>query len=1075
MSPIAINVAPFQRAKVNLLQPEDSKSLKSIIELLLFNAQHNPDHVFCLQLPSKQNNAIGNAISITHQQFYHAVNYCAQRLQEEIGIISSPTINEDRTVTKCSPVVLFLESNVGLLVHLLALLSLGVPVAVLSARLSPTAVHHLLSSIRARSAIVSPRLTSTMKEAIALEGQGQSVGIQMYVQRPYEDDLEKSRTLDLSAIKIDDGRHFVSENDRNVLILHSSGTTGLPKPIYQPHRYLLNFAECHQLGKEDIIGSVLSALPLFHPSKTLMSQGFGLVAPCLAMGAGKPFMLPPSNTIPTGSLMIELIHTFTPTALMTVPHILEEITALAPEQGVNALRPLEFVLSGGGPLKNSVAEILATSGVSLLAHFGTTECGPLGVVSVPAPDYDWHYWQLRQDINYRLDEVDASSSAEEKQYKLTIHPFGWDSPFELQDILISRGAEYRHHLRAAGRKDDLIVLVNGEKVIPRILESLLMQDRRVKSAVAFGEGRFEIGVIIESSYEIGDEELLKTALWPIIVEAGEQMDSHARISSPASIIFASPEKPIPRSDKGSILRRETYRVYEEEIADVYRELKDTEETNALDLQSDTLEMELKDLIQREIGWKIPPSQWDNGSDLFELGMNSLQAMRLHRLLLYAVPESQRGSMRVDLIYRNPSVSKLATALRDIKGTQTGHSESSESDIDEIIRQYSLSIQGKSIVLLTGSTGNLGSSLLAHFIASPTVEKIICLNRRPADPLTGQIDLLQRQLNIAESKGVSIGLKMASKIEIIPCDPTADLFGLSLKVYTQLISQTTHILHNAWPMDFKRSFASFQSQFQYLNSLIRLSLDIHNRRPSIKPRLLFVSSIAVVGQYPRTHGTCFVPEVPSDKASVIDDFGYGQAKYVCEEVLRAAAKTYPGLELGIVRVGQMSGSSTSGYWNPKEHIPTLVKFAGMTLSWIPMDAAAAVLGDILFSASLSGIYHLENPIRQAWQDILDVFASCMDINTVRVPFNQWLSNVQAAVEHQGTEDERMELHMLSDFFEKNFQRMATGRVILDTSRTRAVSRTLREVDEVSTEVVSKYVSQWRRNGTLGDHMCRIKST
>ena len=125
----------------------------------------------------------------------------------------------------------------------------------------------------------------------------------------------------------------------------------------------------------------------------------------------------------------------------------------------------------------------------------------------------------------------------------------------------------------------------------------------------------------------------------------------------------------------------------------------------------------------------------------------------------------------------------------------------------------------------------------------------------------------------------------------------------------------------------------------------------------------------------------------------------------------------------------------------------------------------MLGDILLGPSLSGIYHLENPIRQAWQDVLDIFASSLGINTVNVPFDQWLRNVQAAVHEDGTEDERMEYDMLADFLEKDFQHMATGRVILDTSRTRTVSRTLREAGEVSQEVVAKYVSEWRRNGAL----------
>lgn len=125
----------------------------------------------------------------------------------------------------------------------------------------------------------------------------------------------------------------------------------------------------------------------------------------------------------------------------------------------------------------------------------------------------------------------------------------------------------------------------------------------------------------------------------------------------------------------------------------------------------------------------------------------------------------------------------------------------------------------------------------------------------------------------------------------------------------------------------------------------------------------------------------------------------------------------------------------------------------------------MLSDILFAPSLSGIYHLENPIRQAWQDVLDIFASSLYINTVNVPFDQWLRNVQAAVQELGTEDERMEYDLLAEFLEKDFQRMATGKVILDTSRSRAVSETLREVGEISEEVVWKYVREWRRAGTL----------
>lgn len=79
-------------------------------------------------------------------------------------------------------------------------------------------------------------------------------------------------------------RQTVREDDRNVLILHSSGTTGmlmrmhkiqlllmtepgLPKAIPLAHRYVLGYAACHSFPPDkdmSVQGVNLSTLPLFH-------------------------------------------------------------------------------------------------------------------------------------------------------------------------------------------------------------------------------------------------------------------------------------------------------------------------------------------------------------------------------------------------------------------------------------------------------------------------------------------------------------------------------------------------------------------------------------------------------------------------------------------------------------------------------------------------------------------------------------------------------------------------------------------------------------------------------------------
>jgi acyl-coenzyme A synthetase/AMP-(fatty) acid ligase len=62
--------------------------------------------------------------------------------------------------------------------------------------------------------------------------------------------------------------YHANEKDRNAIILHSSGTTGLPKAIYQSQEYVLGYAANHCLSPEEAQGVNVSTLPLFHVSKS---------------------------------------------------------------------------------------------------------------------------------------------------------------------------------------------------------------------------------------------------------------------------------------------------------------------------------------------------------------------------------------------------------------------------------------------------------------------------------------------------------------------------------------------------------------------------------------------------------------------------------------------------------------------------------------------------------------------------------------------------------------------------------------------------------------------------------------
>lgn len=127
----------------------------------------------------------------------------------------------------------------------------------LSARLGPAAIRQLLTKTDASRILVSKRTKETALRALD-DSRVNPVLAPSY-----------SSFIGSHTIGQDSQITFASVPTRNdkpgAIILHSSGTTGLPKPIYLTHRYTLGYAACHRLTHAEAFGRVnLSTLPLYH-------------------------------------------------------------------------------------------------------------------------------------------------------------------------------------------------------------------------------------------------------------------------------------------------------------------------------------------------------------------------------------------------------------------------------------------------------------------------------------------------------------------------------------------------------------------------------------------------------------------------------------------------------------------------------------------------------------------------------------------------------------------------------------------------------------------------------------------
>ena len=672
-----------------------------------------------------------------------------------------------------------------------------------------------------------------------------------------------------------------------------------------------------------------------------------MLAPALSLSIGKPFALPSASSVPNAESTIRLLRASKSTSLMTVPLILEDLCYAADEAGIKALQPLDFVACGGGPMKTMVAEILSSRGIRLLNHCGATEIGALAPIFNPQPSYDWHYFVIRDDIGLRLEDVLEKPGC----VKLIGRAPGWDEDFIVQDFLQPNPKAPKREFQFLGRADDLIVLANGEKIRCTSLEATVANDPRITDAIAFGEGRNHIGLIIEvapdAQLDCSNPEqiaLFREEIWPTIEDANKDADSHGTISKNMIIITTSSHRPLPRTAKGSLARKEIFDLFSEKIDASYAEaeiadvepLPDTNHTPAL-------ENYIRSAVCKILGLTEEATTYSVDYDLFEMGMNSLQATKLHNILRMALDkklkaQSDKSLLSRGFVYSHPTIATQCEALAVLARNPHGSSRVNEPSRTELMNQAvdrhikAISDMGVAsnrskaeendeadgkIVIVTGSTGNLGSTLVFNLAQDPSISHIYCLNR-PSSSESSESDRQHRAFNKA---GICLPRHLWSKLHPLVAQPQEPNFGLSANIYTQL-QRASHIIHNAWPMDFNRSLASFESQLHYLDSIIELALQSTSRTP---PRILFTSSIAAVARHPLLARKTLVPEVPMEDPDVTAPFGYPEAKWVCEQILLKSAQLHPSsLEPMIVRIGQLTGSRTAASWASTEHLPSVFR-------------------------------------------------------------------------------------------------------------------------------------------------------
>jgi thioester reductase-like protein len=209
----------------------------------------------------------------------------------------------------------------------------------------------------------------------------------------------------------------------------------------------------------------------------------------------------------------------------------------------------------------------------------------------------------------------------------------------------------------------------------------------------------------------------------------------------------------------------------------------------------------------------------------------------------------------------------------------------KAEIEDMIAKYAVGLgdevgggePGKvhhgHVVLLTGSTGGLGSYLLASLLSREDVAVVYPFNRSSKTGTTQH-----RQHTAFEDRGLDTALLDSTKLIYVEGDAAQPNLSLDDRTYAEIRDSVTVIIHNAWRLDFNLALSSFEPNVRGTRHLIDLA---RASKWTAKPRFLFTSSVASAQGWDKSRGA-FPEEVQFD-AGVAVGPGYGASKYVSERV------------------------------------------------------------------------------------------------------------------------------------------------------------------------------------------------
>lgn len=548
---------------------------------------------------------------------------------------------------------------------LFALSRLGYPVLCLSLRLSPVAIENLLKQTGCSTIVRghSSKLESTIRDV------GRDVSLRTL-------HTPKRKLYELQAGKRPPYKRVYDRDAETIkiaLIMHSSGSTGLPKPVFLSHKNVL----CHPVQGAGVDN--FGALPLYHM--------YGISTMLQAMYMRRTAYMFNEALPMTADNLISSIQSIRPKAIHTVPYALGLLAEQ--ERGVDCLKACKFVTAASARTPDELGDRLVAAGVNLGVVYGTTECGLAGDTMRREPgDDSWNYIRLYPNFRQFVDMQPVGQGQYECVY-LKDHPglsaaTAGDEPdgsWRSKDIFVPHPT-IPDVWKYVTRVDDRITLFNGEKVLPLPIEGCMRESDLVREAVVVGIDRSIPGLLVfrsDLADRLSDSEYVN-AIWPTVQDANSRAEGFSQIAKDMIHVFPS-DAEYPRTDKNSIIRAQVYQKFAGQIDSLYARM-DAQE-GLLKLSLPALEEFLQEAYEDIVGEALPSLE----TDFFHAGVDSLKAIYMRRVIQKTL-DLRGHELSSNVVYEHQNARGLARYLWSLSSGEDVQVNGDTSFMGQLIDDHS---------------------------------------------------------------------------------------------------------------------------------------------------------------------------------------------------------------------------------------------------------------------------------------------------------------------------------------------------------------------------------------------------